>query len=74
MESKRTDIKLPNFQWRETPCEVCGNVVKYLNKRPHTCNNGDCRYKFEYKINKESWANHQPGLFDNKPSESTLDG
>jgi hypothetical protein len=65
MQSKRTDIKLPNFQWKETPCEVCGNVVKYVNKRPHT---------FEYKINKESWANHQPGLFDNKPSESTLDG
>jgi hypothetical protein len=56
---------MPKLDWKTTTCEVCGNSVDYLSKRrPKTCNNGECQYKFHYKINKSSWATHQPSLFD----------
>ena len=69
MSEKRADIKMPEFAWKQSSCEVCGADVKYLSKRPpHTCSNGECRYKYEYKIGKESWASYQPGLFDQQNS------
>ena len=65
MQPQRSDIKMPDFQWKQSACEVCGAAVKYLSKRPpHTCSNGECRYKYEYKIARETWAGFQPGLFD----------
>jgi hypothetical protein len=65
MQPPRSDIKMPDFQWKQSACEVCGAPVRYLSKRPpHTCSNGECRYKYEYKIARETWAGFQPGLFD----------
>ena len=70
MQPQRSDIKMPDFQWKQSACEVCGATIKYLSKRPpHTCSNGECRYKYEYKIARETWAGFQPGLFDRQSTE-----
>jgi len=56
---------LPELPWRKATCEVCGECFDYLKKRPpHTCNDGECRYKYEHGIDRTSWANYQPTLFD----------
>jgi len=57
---------LPKLQWKTSTCEVCGKPFDYLSqKRPKICKNGDCQYKFHYKINEKSWATYQPSFFDN---------
>lgn len=59
--------KLPKLNWQKTSCEVCGKTFDYLTKkRPRICKNGDCQYKFHYKIDETKWASYQPGLFDPK--------
>lgn len=59
--------KLPQLNWKKTKCEVCGNEFDYFtSKRPRVCKNGDCKYKFHYKIDQKSWAGYQPTLFDTK--------
>jgi len=63
MTDKKTS--LPKLNWRTTTCEVCGKPFDYLSKkRPKTCNDGNCQYKFHYQIDKKSWATYQPTLFD----------
>lgn len=58
-------IGLPKLSWKSATCEVCGRSFDYLGKRrPHACKNGDCQYKYSYKIAPETWFSHQPGLFD----------
>ncbi|MFH1686716.1 MAG: hypothetical protein ABIE70_04255 [bacterium] len=56
---------MPELAWRRGTCPVCGEGFDYLNQRqPSTCNNGDCRYRYRYKIEPSSWADYQPTLFD----------
>jgi hypothetical protein len=53
------------MNWKQATCEVCGETFDYSNKRrPATCKKGECKYKYEYKIDPQGWASHQPGLFD----------
>jgi len=57
--------EIPDLPWRKATCEVCGASFDYLKRRkPHTCNRGECRYKFENEIDRTSWASYQPTLFD----------
>jgi len=67
MENK---TKLPQLNWKQATCEVCGKEFDYFTpKRPRVCKNGDCKYKFHYKIDEKSWVSYQPTLFDtNKKS------
>ena len=56
---------LPNLNWKKASCEVCGETFDYIKKRrPHTCNKGDCQYKYQYRIDEDTWATHQPDLFE----------
>ena len=64
MQNDKPEIKMPDLDWKVGECEVCGKPFKFLGKRkPHTCRDGECRYKFDYKISPENWASHQPDLF-----------
>ena len=56
---------LPKLSWKTTTCEVCGASFDYISRRkPHVCKQGDCIYKYEYKIEPHTWASYQPTLFD----------
>jgi len=62
---KKLSPKLPSMDWKSATCEVCGEVFEYFGKkRPHTCKNGDCRYRYEHQIEPKTWASYQPNLFD----------
>jgi hypothetical protein len=51
--------------WKTGTCEVCGRSFDYLTaRRPHTCPDGECRFKYHFRIEPETWASHQPTLFD----------
>ncbi len=64
--SDQTKTKLPKLQWKTSTCKVCGKPFDYLShKRPQICKNGDCQYKYHYKINEKDWAAYQLNLFDN---------
>ena len=66
MSGNTKKTSLPKLQWKTATCEVCGNPFDYLSqKRPKICKNGDCQYKYHYKINEKSWATYQPSFFDN---------
>lgn len=64
---KRDDspkISLPDLNWKTATCVVCGKPFDYHGRRkPKTCRNGACRYRYEYKIEPEKWAGHQNNLF-----------
>ena len=58
-------LGLPKLHWRRGTCEVCGESFDYLGKRqPHTCKNGDCLYKYRFKIEPDRWFSHQPTFFE----------
>lgn len=60
-----TAITIPDLAWKRGTCCVCGKSFDHLNQRqPATCKDGDCRYKYRYKIDHSSWADYQPTLFD----------
>ena len=62
---KTSKTSLPDLPWRKATCEVCGSTFDYLKRRaPHTCNDGECRYKYQHGIDRTTWANYQPTLFD----------
>jgi|GEM_PF-5973168 len=57
--------QMPRFQWRQATCQVCGQVFDYLgNRRPRVCRSPECRYKYQFKIDRDRWADYQPTLFD----------
>lgn len=57
--------RLPKLDWKHATCDVCGQTFDYISRRrPHVCKRGECRYKFEYKIEPQKWASYQPTLFD----------
>lgn len=65
MKKSSGKITLPKLIWKKTTCEVCGETFDYNGKRrPHTCKNGECLYKYQYQIKTDQWASHQPTLFD----------
>ena len=65
MPTDRPRLSLPQLDWKTATCRVCGNSFDYLGKRrPPTCKNGDCRYRWEHRINPHTWAGHQIGLFE----------
>ena len=65
MSKNGHSLSLPSLKWKQATCEVCGETFDYSSKRrPPTCKKGECKYKFEYKIDPQSWASHQPELFD----------
>ena len=65
MKQDNHGLSLPKMNWKKATCEVCGEAFDYSSKRPpHTCKKGECKYKYEYKIDPQSWASHQPELFD----------
>lgn len=65
MKKASGKINLPKLNWKKATCEVCGQSFDYTGQRqPRTCKNGDCLYKFQYQINTDQWASHQPTLFD----------
>ena len=65
MSSEKRGLSMPDLEWKQATCEVCGETFDYMKKRrPPTCQKGECKYKYEYKIDQQSWASHQPGLFD----------
>ena len=65
MSKDNNSPSLPDMDWKQATCEVCGDSFDYSTKRrPHTCRKGECKYKYEYKIDEQTWASHQPGLFD----------
>ncbi|MBU0982498.1 MAG: hypothetical protein KKA42_01410 [candidate division Zixibacteria bacterium] len=65
MAIQKSEIKLPDLDWKKATCEVCGESFEYLGKRsPRICKNGDCRYKHKHRIEPSSWACYQPTLFD----------
>lgn len=69
METARGKISLPKLDWKKATCEVCGETFDYTGqRRPHTCKKGDCKYKYQYKIESETWARHQPTLFEKSDS------
>jgi len=56
---------MPKLDWKTATCEVCGRTFEYLGQRkPHTCKDGECLYKFQHRIEPEKWASYQPTLFD----------
>ncbi|MBD3333625.1 hypothetical protein GF356_12315 [candidate division GN15 bacterium] len=58
-------LHLPDQPWRTATCCVCGRSFDYLtSRRPATCRDGECRYKYHYRIAPKTWANYQPSLFD----------
>jgi len=58
-------LETPDLIWRRTTCRVCGKGFDYSSRRaPAVCRDGDCRYKYHYKIEPQTWADHQPTLFD----------
>jgi len=58
-------ITLPKLDWKTATCEVCGKAFQYFGRvRPHTCKDGDCRYKYKHRIDPHTWASYQPNLFD----------
>lgn len=65
MSEPRRKLTLPKVDWKTATCEVCGEPFDYMGKRrPHTCQTGECRYKYHYKIEPKTWATYQPTLFD----------
>lgn len=65
MHDSSNEIKVPDFQWKLGTCTVCGKQFRHLKKNPpRTCSNGDCRYKYQYKIDRHLWADYQPTLFE----------
>jgi hypothetical protein len=65
MKIDASEIKMPDLPWKRATCPVCGRSFLHLSKaRPRTCKTGDCRYKYDYGIDREQWANYQPTLFD----------
>lgn len=65
MPETNRKLTLPKVAWKTATCEVCGEPFDYMGKRrPHTCQTGECRYKYHYKIEPKSWATYQPTLFD----------
>jgi len=65
MPDNKRDIILDRDHWKTATCEVCGRSFDYLSpRRPRTCPDGECRYKYHYKIEPHSWASYQPTLFD----------
>jgi hypothetical protein len=67
MSTERPKLTLPKIEWKTAECEVCGKPFDYSSKkRPHVCRDGTCRYKWEHKIDPDSWARHQPTLFESK--------
>ncbi|HKK21115.1 MAG TPA: hypothetical protein VJ983_06560 [candidate division Zixibacteria bacterium] len=65
MSRASESLTLPQLNWKKATCEVCGDNFDYIGKkRPHTCKKGECLYKFQYNINPQTWASHQPGLFE----------
>jgi len=70
MSDSTPSISIPKSSWRTATCEVCGGQFDYLGtRRPHTCKNGDCLYKYHYKIEPRTWASYQPTLFDPPPEK-----
>nr|MBN2276111.1 hypothetical protein [candidate division Zixibacteria bacterium] len=64
-QPQKIQPKLPDLEWKTAVCEVCGEIFEYFaKKKPHTCKNGECRYRFDHKINPHTWASYQPTLFD----------
>ena len=56
---------MPQQDWRKATCPVCGETFDYLgNRRPKVCRAPECKYKFQFKIDRDSWADFQPSLFD----------
>ncbi len=48
------------MNWQKATCEVCGASFDHLKKRrPHTCNNGECQYKYHYQVDRREWASYQ---------------
>jgi hypothetical protein len=65
MSKENNSPSLPDLNWKQARCDVCGETFDYMSKRrPPTCKKGECKYKYEYKIDPQTWASHQPGLFD----------
>ncbi|MCK4633156.1 MAG: hypothetical protein KAT79_07770 [candidate division Zixibacteria bacterium] len=65
MSKERSKLSLPKLSWQRSVCEVCGKAFDYPGKRkPHTCNSGECRHKYHYKIDPTTWASYAPTLFD----------
>jgi len=65
MSKKPPEPKMPKLDWKTATCEVCGRTFEYLGQRkPHTCKDGECLYKFQHRIEPEKWASYQPTLFD----------
>jgi len=61
---KRSEAQLPKFQWKRTTCVVCGKSFEYSSARaPRVCRDGTCRYKFEYSVDRNNWADYEPDLF-----------
>lgn len=71
MSDQSQDIKVPDFQWKLGTCIVCGKQFHHLKKNPpRTCSNGDCKYKYQYKIDRHTWADYQPTLFESAETSS----
>ncbi|MEW6049754.1 MAG: hypothetical protein AB1644_01655 [Candidatus Zixiibacteriota bacterium] len=61
MKTPPANIKLPDLPWKRNTCPVCGRSFQHLSRsRPRTCRSGECRYKYDYKIDRENWADYQP--------------
>ncbi|MFQ5499575.1 MAG: hypothetical protein ACE5FH_07875 [Candidatus Zixiibacteriota bacterium] len=63
--AKIDKLTVPKLYWQKATCVVCGNSFDYISmRRPRTCNNGDCRHAYHYKIDPHLWASYQPTFFD----------
>ncbi|HOD67447.1 MAG TPA: hypothetical protein PK186_12320 [candidate division Zixibacteria bacterium] len=61
---EKPKISLPDLNWKTATCVVCGKPFDYHGRKPKTCRDGNCRYRFEYKIEPDKWAGRQKTLFD----------
>jgi len=65
MTAENKGLTLPELSWKKATCTVCGDDFDYLSsRRPPTCRKGECKYKYEYKIDRGKWAVHQFSLFE----------
>ncbi len=64
MSDDKPRLNMPDLPRHKTICEVCGREFSFYGKRrPHTCNDGECRHAYHYNIRPDTWANHQFDLF-----------
>lgn len=47
---------MPKIDWNTSSCPVCGNSYDWLSKKPKTCSQMECIYKYQHKIDVHLWA------------------